>query len=640
MKNTISARIADFLKNYPPFDLLQPEQLLSIASEVKVVYIEKGRSIFNAGEEQHQYFYVVNRGAVSVLKPENGILETVDKCDEGDIFGLRPLFAKENYLLQTITDEESILYGIPIEIFRPLAENHPKVREFLLQSFASNTRNPYAAGDKGKLLNSGTAPIRESSNLFELQPAPVTKKVITISPATSVQKAAQLMSAKMVGSLVVVKDMIPAGIVTDENFRDLVARGAATDAVSVSEIMSSPVICYSKDITIAQAQITMMKHGIDHICITEDGTPNTPVSGILSAHNIMLSEGNNPSILMKAIQRSNSTNELKKIRNKITLLLRGYLENDIPLNLISKIIFELNDASIKRIIERCIKKMSTPPPASFAWLSLGSQGRKEQLLQTDQDNAIIFEDVPAEHHAATKAYFLELAKKINKRLSIIGYEYCPVNTMAKNEQWCKSLTEWKEQVEQWITIQGSDELLLSSIFFDFDISYGNARLSNELSDYIFKLSGDNKKFAAALAEATLRNPPPLGFFRQFVVEQDGENKDFFDIKKRAITPLTDAGRLLILSHEVKNLSNTSERFDKLAQLEPANRDLYLGCSFASKALLKFRTKQGIKERNSGRFIKLEELSKDEKMKLKRCFRSLKEVQDLIKVRFEISAYHV
>ena len=124
------------------------------------------------------------------------------------------------------------------------------------------------------------------------------------------------------------------------------------------------------------------------------------------------------------------------------------------------------------------------------------------------------------------------------------------------------------------------------------------------------------------------------------MEQNGENKDFFDIKKRGITPLTDAGRLLILSHEVKNLSNTSERFEKLAQLEPQNRELYLSCSYTSKALLKFRTKQGLKYRDGGRFIKLEDLNKEEKMKLKRCFKVIKEVQELIKFRFEISSFNV
>src|SRR5690606_20986021 len=114
-----------------------------------------------------------------------------------------------------------------------------------------------------------------------------------------------------------------------------------------------------------------------------------------------------------------------------------------------KIIFELNDATIKRIIERCIVKMPSPPPVNFAWLSLGSQGRKEQLLQTDQDNAIIFEDVSAEKVEETREYFMLLATKVTKRLNIIGYEYCPADTMARNANWCRSLTEWKDHTAKW-----------------------------------------------------------------------------------------------------------------------------------------------------------------------------------------------
>tara|TARA_B100001750_G_C15413077_1_gene548800 strand:- start:745 stop:1173 length:429 start_codon:yes stop_codon:yes gene_type:complete len=132
----------------------------------------------------------------------------------------------------------------------------------------------------------------------------------------------------------------------------------------------------------------------------------------------------------------------------------------------------------------------------------------------------------------------------------------------------------------------------------------------------------------------LRNPSPLGFFRQFLVEQDGEKKDFFDIKKRGLQPLTESARLLILSYKIKNISNTAERFDRLAQLEPKNKELFEGCSYASKALLKFRTKQGLQNRDSGRFIDLSKLNKEDKMKLKRAFKYIKAVQDLLKMRFE------
>lgn len=638
MNNTIAARIADFLEQYPPFDLISEKDLLEITKKVQVIYLQKGEILFKQGEQGHDRFYVVHKGAVALQAINNGVPETVDHCDEGDIFGLRPLFAKENYLMNAETDEESIIYGIPIEIFRPIAEKNAEVGNFLLQSFASNTRNPYATQHKGKLFSENDIKYKENNSLFELQPAPVTKKIITVSPETSIKKAASLMSQKRIGSVLVTKNELPVGIVTDEDFRDMVATGIFSIDTTVSKIMTSPVICYPKGLTIAQAQITMMKHDINHICITTDGTPNTAVEGILSEHDIMLSEGHNPSVLMKAIQRSSSTKELRKIRYKVIILLKGYIEQNIPMTHISKILFELNDATIKRVISRCIDKMGSPQPANFAWLSIGSQGRKEQLLHTDQDNAIVFENVPADKLEETRQYFLELARKVNKRLNIIGYDYCPAEMMAKNPNYCLSLSEWKEKFTNWITKPGPDEILLCSIFFDYDTSYGDIKLSNELSEHIFGLTSQNRKFLAILGSSALRNPSPLGFFRQFLVEHDGEKKDFFDLKKRGLMPIIDAGRLLILSHQVKNIGNTTERFEKLAQLEPNNQELFLSCAYTSKALLKYRTRYGLMHRDNGRFIKLEGMSKEEKMKLKRCFKTIKEVQDLIKVRFETSNF--
>lgn len=638
MNNSIAARVADFLKQYPPFSLLEKNQLLLISREVKVIYQEKGVVIFRENQQVHDLFYVVNKGAVSLERLKEGETEPLDMCDEGDVFGLRPLFAGDKYMLNARTDEESIIYAIPIYIFKPLIEENSRVRNFLMESFASNTRNPYAIENKGELFSGFEYDLRQQGNLFELQPAPITRKVITVNTSASILKVADLMTRKRVSAVVVLNKNAPIGIITDEDFRREVATGNFNYDISITSVMTSPVICYPNTITIAQAQIAMMKHRINHVCITKDGTPNTKVTGILSEHNILVSEGHNPSILMKAIQRSGSTRELKKIRNKITILLKGYLDNNIPLTHISKIIFELNDATIKRIIQRCIKKMPSPPPVNFAWLSMGSQGRKEQMLQTDQDNAIIFEDVPAEDLESVREYFLLLAKKVNKRLNIIGYAYCPADTMAKNPIWCRSLSEWKENAASWIQSPGDDQLLLSSIFFDFDISFGDVRLSNQLSDHIFELTRNNKRFLSILGATALRYPSPLGFFRQFLVEQDGENKDSFDIKKRAISPITDAGRVLILSHEVKNISNTAERFEKLAQLEPTNKDLYLSCSYTSKALIKFRTRQGLKHRNDGRFIKINELSKEDKIKLKRCFKTIKEVQELVTIRFGAARY--
>lgn len=637
MKNTIAERVADFLKRYPPFNLLKPKQLLDISSHVKINYLEKGKIIFNQNDKAHKEFFIVHKGAISLDRLVEKENVTIDKCDEGDVFGLRPLVAKENYKMTAMAEEESIVYGIPIDIFNPIVLKNTKVGNYLIQSFASNTRNPYSEEHKGRLFIENSEPTElEKSHLFELQPANYRKKVIICGKNQPAMKVARLMSKKRVGSIIVVENEIPIGIITDRDFRTKIATGLYPIDTPASEIMVTPVICYDPNITIAQAQVAMMKHRISQLCITEDGTPNSSLIGIISNHDIAVSQGSNPSVLMKAIKRAKKTKKLKEIRKKITTLLKGYIQQDIPLAHTSKIITELNDATIKKIIELSLKKMESPPPVKFAWMCLGSQGRKEQLLNTDQDNAIVFEDVDDDKLEETRGYFLKLAKKVNKRLHEIGFEYCPAEMMASNSKWCLSQLEWKNQFTNWITNPGNEELLLCSIFFDYDISYGDISLLNEMSEHIFKTTKANPIFFVHLGKSVLMNPSPLGFFRNFLVEHDGQHKDFFDLKMRALMPITDAGRLLILSHEIMHINNTSMRFEKLAELESKNNELFLSCSYAAKALLKFRTKQGLSGNDSGRYIKLESLNKEEKMKLKRCFKIIKDVQELIHLRFKLS----
>ena len=341
---------------------------------------------------------------------------------------------------------------------------------------------------------------------------------------------------------------------------------------------------------------------------------------------------------MRAIGRADSTKKLKRIRVKILRMLKGYVFQNIPMTHISKIMFELNDATIKRIIERSLEKMDGPPPVAFAWMSLGSQGRKEQLLHTDQDNAIIFEDVEENHLEETRAYFLKLAQRVNKRLNKVGFEYCKADIMAKNPKWCLSKSEWKDQFNRWTKETDSEEILLFSIFFDFDISYGQLDLVNELADHVYRLAEDRPIFIKKLAASALRSPSPFGIFRQFLVEADGAYKDFFDLKKRGLMPFIDAARVLALDYQLKNINNTADRFEKMADLVPENKELYMSCSYSSKALLKFRTKHGLLQNDSGRFIDLSILTKEEKMKLKRCFKTLSKIQQLLKLKYGISQY--
>lgn len=635
MKNTISHRVADFLKNYPPFNMLPLAVLEDISLQIQIEYAEKDQLIFQEGGLPHEHFYVVHKGAVALSKAPGQ--EMVDLCDEGDIFGLRPLMAQENYKMSATTHEESILYAIPIAVFKPFALKNKAIGNFLLESFASNTRNPYAKNHRGKLYGEAfeqadAAPLP----LLDLQQVRRSKKIISCEVQTSIQDIALTMRQHKVGAILVLDKKLPLGIITDKDLRNKISTGAFSVHDSASQIMSSPVITYPETLTVTQAQMGMMASGVSHLCITKDGTPHSEAIGMVSKHDIMLSVGNNPSVLIKAIQRAQKTKDVKRIRLSIMKLLRGYLQQGIPMTLTSKIISELNNACTKQIIDLNLKKMSSPPPCPFVWLAIGSQGRNEQLLQTDQDNAIIFEQETDIHSHENQAYFLSLAKKINKGLLKIGYEYCPAEMMASNPKWCLSISQWEQHVRQWISSPGKNEILLSSIFFDFSPVYGDSALTDQLTDTIFKTLEKHPVFTTHLAAGALQSPPPSGFFRTFLIEQNGLNKDSFDLKRRTLMPLTDAARVLTLSQHIRGINNTAARFEKLADLEPNNKEIYLACSYAIKALLKFRTKQGLLHNDSGRYIDLNSLSKEERVKLKRTFKTIKEIQELINIRFKVS----
>ncbi|NAS12942.1 DUF294 nucleotidyltransferase-like domain-containing protein [Poritiphilus flavus] len=637
MQNLISERVADFLKNYPPFNEMLEKDLGSLSEEVSIIYKEKGSDIFSEGEAPHPHFYVVHKGAVSLNRKDTD--EIMDICDEGDIFGLRPLMANENYKLDASAFEESILYAIPIASFRPFAQTYEEVSNFLIESFASNTRNPYAKRSSGRLLSDtkNTTTLSQGSGLLDLQAVKIKKKLVSCTPQTDAGTVARLMTRKKVGSVLVVnEDFLPLGIITDKDLRNTIVTGKLPVSATAENIMTTPVITYPEKLTVTQAQMAMMKNDIGHICLTEDGTPNTKAVGIISKHDVMLAVGNNPAVLMKEIKWAKKIKQIRSIRKSVMMLLKAYLEDNIPMSITMQVISELNDACVKQLISIALKKMPSEPPVGFSWVAMGSQGRGEQLLHTDQDNAIIFEDVEEERLPEVTNYFLELARRVTKGLRTIGYEYCPADMMASNPKWCLSLTEWKNLVSHWIINPGKDEVLLSSIFFDYNHTYGDRSLVNALADHIFDSVKKYPIFYMHLASGALQNPSPTGFFRQFLLEQDGQYKDFFDLKRRALMPLTDGARVLILSHQIKSINNTAKRYEKLAELEPNNREFFLSCSYATKALLKFRAKQGILHNDSGRFIALETLTKEEKIKLKRTFKTIKELQELISVRFKVS----
>ncbi len=633
MKNTIAERIYDFLKDFPPFNTLETSQLMAICEQVKVGYYEVGDFIFKKDEIRHDVFYVVKDGAVGIFK-DGDVL--VDECDEGDIFGLNALTHNSNYSLSAKAIEESIVYALSSELLETYITGNVEADSFVKESFASNARNLIKGGDNGGQSSDIAVGRGQMDHLIYIQNVTIKKSPVTCKPHTPIRDAALTMTEKKVGSIIITAEDRPIGIITDKDLRTKIATGGFSISDVVTCIMSSPVITIAENISIAEAQITMLRNKITHLCITKDGSPDSELVGVLSEHDIVVSQTNNPSFLIKEVKRAESAVKLKDIRQKSHGLMRRYLDQHIPVRFVSKIISAINEAITQKIITLSLEEMADQPPTGFSWLSLGSQGRGEQLLLTDQDNALVFADVSPRDMESTKAYFLALARSVTEKLNTVGFDFCPAQMMASNPKWCLPPTQWKNQFHDWITKPDEDKIMHSTIFFDYEAVYGEANLVQQLSESILKSIDGYAIFLNFLALNAIKNPPPLGFFRQFLVESGGAHKDLFDIKARAMMPLVDAARLLIFSKGIIGPTNTIMRFEKLAELEPQNKDIYHGCIDAFKTLLRFRTVEGLNQNDSGRFIDLKSISKANRLKLKGCFGAVKDIQELIKVRFNLA----
>ena len=635
--NTIASRIADFLKQYPPFNNLSLEELTNVAMNIRVVNLEKNKTLFQINDTLHDSFYMVATGVINLSVISDSEETLLNKCVAGDVFGLRPFFAKNNYMMTAKAREECIVYAIPITTFRPFVAQNAEVLNFLLESFANNTSNPADKENRGKLLSDNVAYTSKPTEIQYFQTLSYNKTPLKVTPNNSIKDVAQLMSDNLIDNVIISEHNFPIGIVTDTDMRSKVATGRFEITSSINKIMTSPVITVAENVSLAEAQLLLLKNNVSHLCVTIDGSDKSEIKGVITEHDLIVSQASNPGVFIKEIKRSQNASDLSRVRSKLSDLIQTSIAKNIPLAHISNIASEINIAIIKRSVELAILDLGSPP-ARFAWLSIGSQGRKEQLLLTDQDSILVFEDVAADKYRDVKNYFMKLAKKAVSTLEIIGYEQCQNGHVASNMIWCKSMTEWIKQYSNWMNSPGEKNNEISSVFFDYEIAFGEQQIEDAISDIIFVNAKRNKLFFDYLGNDALRKPPPLSFFKKFNIEETGLNKGKFDIKNRAILPLVDGARLFTISHNIKGINNTFLRFKQLAMVDQKHSEIYLNCADAFQTLSKLKTSEGLKYDNSGQFINIEDLSKIDKENLKNALAPIKELEELIKDSFQLTQF--
>jgi CBS domain-containing protein len=338
-------------------------------------------------------------------------------------------------------------------------------------------------------------------------------------------------------------------------------------------------------------------------------------------------------VLIREISEITDIEDLIAKPAQLPGLIHNMLSGGATMRNVTWLITTFSDAVLKKLIDLAIQDAG-PPPVKFAFIVLGSEGRKEQTLKTDQDNAIIFEDTPGEEKAG--AYFSALGEKICTWLDRAGYALCKGEIMAKNSKWCQPLPVWKKYFSDWIHAAEPEDLLHSSIFFDFRFVFGDPELVARLRDHLFNSLTGWSGFFRHMTENTVCFKPPLSFLGNFIVETKGAHRNSLDIK-RPMTQIVDFARIYALRHAVRE-TNTQERLYRLCLKNVLNREAYHETEQAYSYMMQLRFARQIaavldENTKPDNYIDPGKLSAIERKMLKEAFKRVEKTQTKLSFDF-------
>lgn len=544
--------VIEFLQQCLPYNELNANQLQFAASHMDIAYLRAGSQItpdFNA-----RNIRILRTGAVELRSGANQLL---DRLGEKENFNLCNLATEEPDISAHVI-EDSLIYLLDNEFHAQLRQQNRNFDRFFHSQRNRRLRRAVMLTPANNLL---MGPITSL----------MSHKVIAIDPKTSVQKAAQLMVDNRVSSVMVSKQDALLGIVTDRDIRTrLVAKGLDYQT-PIETIMTKDALSIDNNATLFDAMLLMSEHGIHHLPVTEKidtkqldsaGIVNTKPCGMLTMSDMIRNREQDPVYLVQFIQKQSSLAGLQRAAASLPNLLSQWSDSGVRAYQLGQIFTSVSDAITRRLIQLAETQLG-PAPAAYAWLGFGSQGRAEQAIGGDQDNALVYND---DADDLADAYFRQLAQFVCDGLNSCGYVYCPGGIMATTDEWRQPLRRWREKVSSWTEEPTLDAVMRVSIFFDIRAIYGDKDLAKQLQTHMLSVAKKNDIFLAALARNAATHRPPLGFFRRFVLERNGEHAHQLDLKHRGIIPIVDMARVYALAFGVHAV-NTRERLKSLGEIQ-------------------------------------------------------------------------
>lgn len=546
LANSLQRATLDVLRRQAPFSAMREDEVLWLVQRLSVAYFSRDATLLAPADTPPDSLFIIKQGTVNGDTADG---QTVLQLAAGEMFPLGALLAGHGAANRYVAATDTFCYLLPAADFHTLLETSAAFADFCTRRIASLLEESRRAVQSEYVLalDDDRRFARPLSSLVRRAP-------LAVAPATPLADALFAMDDARVGSVVVATDGVPVGILTLKDVLSQVTLAGVPLDTPIAEVMTQDPATLPADAPVADALVLMARRGIHHLPLTRAGK----LAGVISEKDLFALRRLSVEGIVSALARADDPLQLPPLAQDIGDLAHHLLAQGMDAEHLTAVISSLNDRLAQRIIALETGADAALADVRWCWLALGSEGRMEQTLASDQDNALIFAA-----DAGAREALLAFAGRVNARLDACGFPLCKGGIMASNPQWCLSEAEWQVRFAQWIDHGNPEALLGASIFFDFRPLAGDTALALELRAWLDHAAPKNPRFLRQMADNALRNRPPLGLVRDFVLSGGDAHPHTLDLKLNGVVPFVDAARIFALAAGSPQ-TNTAGRLRKAA----------------------------------------------------------------------------
>ena len=590
---TISYRVADFLKKYPPFHAIEDVDLLALAGRGRVRFHERHEHILSQGEAHKQFVFVIQQGVVSLWDEVNGCFELRDVRGAGDLLGVERFNGAAASLYSARAATDVVIYAFPADDIAALLASYPGVRQFV--SAYSAVTLDYQAADQR----------RRPEDVF-LHDVVKGRRLVTCTVQDTIRTAAQSMRAHGVDALAVIDvDRRPCGVVTSSDLLAWIADGHDNHDAAVVTILHGPPIALSADASVADGVLTMGAAGAAAVAITADGTSDGELHAVVTVTDLASVFGDQPASILREVQRASSTSELRALNHRARAFALEYLTSAHSVEWLRRFTSLIDDAMVSRVIALA----GVPESEGSCWAFCGPAGRGESLTRL-MPQLVIISDSPRTDVTAVYQRVVDLLAEC---------DYLPASDAAVDPSLhAASIGEWKERYLGWVSNPILNQMHEARGFFDVRPVHGVRSLWQDIETDV--AAAVDRDFLRVIANDCVARLPPLTFFQDAVVDDMGERSERFHLDRNALTPLVDVARVYGIAAGRVLGGSTHERFALARRLLPEREAIFREAADTFSIVLWQQGRIGIGQGTAGHDLPAALLSRHDRQVLKSGFR--------------------